>query len=127
MATFHIDNDYLVHATSHPGAERERLLALAGSAATIEMSAVAWYEYARGPRSPEQIALARFILEEDGIVPLNDELATRAAEAFRRSGSPRKRANDIAIGITASARNATLLTRNASDFANIEGLVLEAP
>ena len=127
MPTFHIDNDYLVHATSHPGPERERLLPLAGSAATLGMSAVAWYEYARGPRSPEQLALARFILDEDGIVPLDDELATRAAEAFRRAGSPRKRANDIAIGVTASMHKATLLTRNALDFANIEGLMLETP
>ena len=91
------------------------------------MSAVAWYEYARGPRNPEQLALARFIMDEDGIVPLDDELATRAAETFRRAGSPRQRANDIAIGVTALARNATLLTRSTSEFANIEGLEVETP
>lgn len=127
MAVFHLDNDYLVYATSQPGPERERLLELAASDATIAMSAIAWYEYARGPRTQEQFALARFILDEDGIVPLDDELASRAADTFRRAGSPRRQANDIAIGVTAAARAATLLTRNARDFAAVPGLTLETP
>ena len=127
MAGYHIDNDFLVHATSHPGPERKRLVDLAATASTLAMSAVPWYEYPRGPRTPEQLALARFILDEDGIVPLSDELATRAAETFRRAGSPRRRANDIAIGITAAARNATLLTCNAADFVGIDGLIIETP
>jgi predicted nucleic acid-binding protein len=127
MAIFHLDNDYLVYATSQAGVERARLLELAASEATLGMSAVAWYEYARGPRTPEQLALARFILDEEGVVPLDDELATRAAETFRLAGSPRRRANDIAIGVTAASRGAILLTRNERDFSGIAGLILESP
>jgi len=44
---------------------------------------------------------------------------------FRRLGSPRRRAADIAIGVTAVSHNATLLTRNARDFAGNPGLEVE--
>lgn len=126
MSSYHIDSDVLIYATSRAGPERRRLLELADSSATLHVSAVAWYEYARGPRLPEQLAAARFLLEElDGIVPLTDELASAAADVFRRLGSPRRRANDIAIGVTAAKSDAILLTRNARDFAGIPGLRLE--
>ena len=124
---YHIDSDYLVKASARPGPERARLLELADSAVTLHMSAVAWYEYARGPRLPEQLALARFLLDDrDGIIPLTDELASRAADTFRLLGSPRRRANDIAIGITAVVSEAVLLTRNARDFDGIADLRVEA-
>lgn len=121
----HLDTDFLVHALSHGGVERRRLLEVAASEPEIQMSAVAWYEFSRGPRTPEQLAVARSLFGEDGIVPFSEELAGAAAEVFRRLGSPRRRAADIAIGVTAVAAGATLLTRNGSDFAGIPGLELE--
>lgn len=89
------------------------------------MSAVAWYEFSRGPRTPEQLAVARSFLADDGIVPFGEELAGQAAEVFRRLGSPRRRAADIAIGVTAASFAAVLLTRNARDFVGIPDLDLE--
>jgi predicted nucleic acid-binding protein len=121
----HLDTDFLVHALSHAGPERRRLLQVAGSEPELQMSAVAWYEFSRGPRTPEQLAVARSLFSEDGIVPFSEELAAVAADVFRRLGSPRRRAADIAIGVTAAAMGATLLTRNANDFAGIAGLELE--
>ena len=122
----HLDTDFLVHALSHAGPERRRLLRVAGSEPELQMSAVAWYEFSRGPRTPEQLAVARSLFPEDGIVPFSEELATIAADVFRQLGSPRRRAADIAIGVTAASLGAALLTRNASDFAGIAGLELEA-
>jgi predicted nucleic acid-binding protein len=90
------------------------------------MSAVAWYEFSRGPRTPEQLAVARSFLGEAGVVAFSEGIAEQAAEAFRRLGSPRKRAADVAIGVTALADDAILLTRNARDFAGITGLRVEA-
>ena len=122
----HLDTDFLVYALGRAGAERRRLLRLAESDAVVEMSAVAWYEFARGPRTPEQLAVARsFFGDRDGIVPFSEELAGRAADVFRALGSPRKRAADVAIGITAAAMDALLLTRNGRDFAGIPDLRLE--
>ena len=121
----HLDTDFLVYALSVRGPERKKLDELAGSDAQIEISAVAWYEFSRGPRTAEQLAVARLFFGSDGIVPFSEGLAAAAAGVFRSLGSPRKRAGDIAIGVTAAAAGAALLTRNARDFAGVPGLKLE--
>lgn len=84
-----------------------------------------WYEFCRGPRTPEQIVVARDIFAERGSVPFSEELAEAAADPFRRLGSPRRRAAAIAIGVVARSRGTVLLTRNKRDFAGIENLLLE--
>jgi predicted nucleic acid-binding protein len=122
---YHIDTDVLVYAISMRGPEQRRLEKLLASESPIEASSLVWYEFARGPRTPEQLAVARDIFGDRGIVPFSVELAETAAEQFRRLGSPRKRAADIAIGVVARSRGAVLLTRNARDFAGIDGLDLE--
>ena len=122
----HLDTDFLVYALSKRGPERERLSELASSEAEIEISAVAWYEFSRGPRTAEQLAVARSFFGNDGIVPFSEDLAAAAAEMFRALGSPRKRAADIAIGTTAAVAGALLLTRNAKDFTGIHDLTVEA-
>jgi predicted nucleic acid-binding protein len=48
---YHLDTDFLVYALSTTGPERRQLRSLADSDAEIQMSAVAWYEFARGPRT----------------------------------------------------------------------------
>jgi predicted nucleic acid-binding protein len=122
---YHLDTDFLVHALSHPGPERRRLRALAESDSEIEMSAVAWYEFSRGPRTPEQLAVARSFLGEEGVVAFSESTADEAADVFRRLGSPRRRAADVAVGVTAAVHGAVLVTRNARDFAGIPGLETE--
>ncbi len=122
----HLDTDFLVYAFSVRGAERTKLDALEAAGAELEMSAIAWYEFTRGPRTVEQLAVARSVLGSNGIIPFSEGLAAAAADVFRSLGSPRKRAADIAIGVTAVASGAVLVTRNARDFAGVPGLKLEA-
>ena len=122
---YHLDTDFLVYALSVSGPERRRLRALAESDTELQMSAVAWYEFSRGPRTPEQLAVARSFLGEEGVLAFSEALASEGAEVFRRLGSPRRRAADVAIGVTAAAHEAVLLTRNARDFAGIPGLETE--
>ena len=121
----HLDTDFLIHALSEAGPVRQRLIKLAESDQIIEMSALAWYEFSRGPRTPDQLAVGRSFLAEDGVIPLSEQFAAAAAEVFRQLGSPRRRAADIAIGVTAALRGATLLSLNARDFAGIPGLLVE--
>ena len=123
---YHIDTGFLIYALSIAGPERRRLLQLAESEAELQMSAVAWYEFSRGPRTPEQLSIARSFFFDDGIIPFSEELATMAGAVFRSIGSPRRRGADVAIGITSAAMGATLLTRNSGDFAGIPSLQLEA-
>jgi predicted nucleic acid-binding protein len=127
VARFHVDTDFLVYALATSGPERLRLRALAATDAILEISAIAWYEFCRGPRTPEQIAVARALFGDGGIVPFTEDLAEIAADHFRRLGSPRKRAADIAVAVSALHRDAVLLTRNVRDFSGIEGLRMEKP
>jgi len=122
----HLDTDVLVYALSVAGPERQRVVELAESEAELQMSAIAWYEFRRGPRTPEQLAVARSFFFDDGIVPFSEELASIASEVFRGLGSPRMRGADIAIGVTAASMNAILLTRNTRDFAGVPTLHLES-
>ena len=123
----HLDTDFLVRALANRGPERRKLLELAASNKEMQMSSLAWYEFARGPRSPEQLAVARSLFDEDGIIPFSEDLAERAAEVFRQLGSPRRRSADIAIGVTAQELNARLLSCNADDFTGIPDLEVDAP
>lgn len=122
---YHLDTDYLIWSLSHPGPERLRLLELAAADTELRMSAVAWYEFTRGPRTPQHLAVASSLLAD--VVELDRYLAERAAELYRQLGAPRRRANDIAIGATAVRWGAVLLTRNRGDFEDIPGLILESP
>ena len=87
------------------------------------------YAYVRRhTRTPEQIATARAFLGEGGegsVVAFDEDLAATAADVFRQLGSPRRRAADVAIGVTAAARRATLISRNVRDFSGMPGLVVE--
>jgi predicted nucleic acid-binding protein len=121
---FQLDTDFLVWALSRSGAERDRLLQLSEADTEICMSAIAWYEFCRGPRSPGQLALAETFLTGSGIVPFSRQMAELAADFFRRLGSPRRRANDISIAATAIVCQAVLLTRNQADFEGLPGLQL---
>ena len=123
--TVHLDTDFLIHALGEAGGERRRLLEIANSDEVIEMSAVAWYEFSRGPRTPEQLATGRAFLGNHGVIPLSEQIAHAAGEVFRQLGSPRRRAADVAIGVTAAMRGATLISSNARDFAGIPDLVVE--
>ena len=123
---YHLDTDFLVYALSVRGPEHERLEVIASSDAVLQMSALAWYEFCRGPRTEEQVAVARTLFGEDGIVAMTESLADAAARQFRNLGSPRRRAADVAIGVIARELGATLLTRNQRDFRGIDDLVLDA-
>lgn len=121
----HLDTDFLIYSLGAAGPERRRLHEIATTGQVIEISAIAWYEFSRGPRTPEQLATARSFFGEDGIVSFSEPLASVAAEVFRQLGSPRRRAADIAIGVTATSRDATLMSLNANDFAGIPGIRVE--
>jgi predicted nucleic acid-binding protein len=125
MSLFHLDTDVLVWGCSRAGSERAKLHEILEAGDELVMSAWAWYEFCRGPRTPEQLAVASVLLGESGVVPVSRDIAEEGAEVFRSLGSPRGRAADILIGVTALLAGARLLTRNARDFAGITGLNVE--
>lgn len=127
MGPYHLDNDFLVIALTTSGPERRYLLELASSGTEIAMSAIAWYEFQRGPRTAEHVAVAESFLAPAGVIPFSREIADVAGQLFRRLKKPRKRVADLAIAATALAHGATLVTRNAVDFSDILGLKVVDP
>ena len=65
--TLHLDTDFLIYALETTGWERRRLFEVAESNYALCISAVAWYEFSRGPRTPEQLATAHAPCAEDGV------------------------------------------------------------
>ena len=122
----HLDTDFLIYALHAAGPERRWLQEVASTGQVIEISATAWYEFSRGPRTAEQLATARAFFGKDGIVVFSERLAAIAADVFRQLGSPRRRAADIAIGATAASRDATLMSLDAKDFAGIPRIRVES-
>jgi predicted nucleic acid-binding protein len=122
---FHLDTDVLIWACSRSGGERSRLFEILEAGEDLSMSAWAWYEFRRGPRTPEQLAAADVLLGDGGIVPVSADIVEKAAEIFRLLGSPRSRAANVLIGVAATWIGARLLTRNARDFAGIPDLDIE--
>lgn len=125
VTRYHLDTDFLVLATANRrGPEHHRLLELLQSRAFVEISAIAWYEFLRGPRSPEVLAVARAVFGDEGILAFDEVTAQRAADLYRGAAATRRRAADLAIAAHAIGRRATLLTHNPRDYAGIEGLTL---
>lgn len=123
MTRYHLDTDFLVKALLSSGPERQLLRAISDSQDEIEMSSLAWYEFCRGPRLPQQEAVARSYLEAEGVIEFGETAAARAADIFRRLGGPRRRAADVAIAAVAIGRGARLLTANTRDYTGIEALL----
>jgi predicted nucleic acid-binding protein len=122
VTRYHLDTDFLIKALMSAGEERDVLRRISDSLVEVEMSALAWYEFCRGPRTPEQEAVARSFLEAEGVIAFDEDLAAKAAALFLQLGSPRRRAFDVAIAATAIARGARLLTSNTRDYSDIDGL-----
>ena len=122
---YHLDTDFLIKALSSHGAEWARLRTLTAADDEVELSALVWFEFARGDRSPQQLAVARDCLDAEGVVEFTEQHADRASDHFRRLGRPRRRAFDVAIAAVALERDATLLTGNLRDYSDVDGLRVE--
>ena len=76
------------------------------------MSAVAWYEFSRGPRTPEQLAVGRAFLLDEGVVPFSEEVAVLVStEVYSKLTS---KTTDLAVALERF--------RKDSDLAGVEHL-----
>jgi predicted nucleic acid-binding protein len=85
------------------------------------------YEWLRGPRAPEELALQEAILPSDGAAPFGVEEARTAARLYREVARPRGREIDLAIAACAITWGAALWTLDPEDFRDIPGLRLFEP
>jgi predicted nucleic acid-binding protein len=88
----------------------------------IELSALALYEWVRGPRSAQELIVQEALFPAEPAAVFGAREAAIAASLYRRVRKPRGREIDLAIAACAIARDASLWTLNPRDFSDIPDL-----
>lgn len=116
----------MVEAFLPNGIAVDRLRALADSGDYATFSAIALFEWLRGPRTTDELHLRNVMFPGDVVVPFGPAEAERAAGIYRGLRGARRREADIAIAACAIEYGAQLWTLNPDDFRDIPGLTLYA-
>ena len=124
--TVHLDTSLLVHAFS--STTNRRIIDTATEQGhALLISSLVLYEWLRGPRSPEELALADAFFPAESIVDFGADEARAAAALFKAVPRARQRGADLAIAACAIEHGAALWTLNPNDFRDIHGLKLYRP
>lgn len=125
--TVHLDTSVLVDALTGPRRSFRSLERTVSAGHVIAMSALALYEWRRGPRTAEEVGDQEALLPAAGACPFGADEAAAAAAISGRLKRARGRDMDIAIAACAVERGARLWTLNPDDFRDIPGLQLYEP
>jgi predicted nucleic acid-binding protein len=122
--TVHLDTSALIDALTGPRRSLPTLVGLAEQGHRLSISAIVLYEWLRGPRSPEELAVQEDLFPGSRAVAFGTEQAVLAARLYRLARRARGREIDLAIAATALHDGATLWTLNRADFTDIGDLSL---
>lgn len=122
-----LDTSVLIDALTGRRRSENALRAALDRGERLALSAHVLYEWRRGPRIPQELALQEAFCPSESALAFGPAEAVRAAEIYRTIRSPRAREADIAIAASAMCADATLWTLNVRDFADIRGLRLAPP
>ena len=123
----HLDTSALIDALTGPRRSLPTLRGIVADGIRPGVSSLALYEWRRGPRVDEELALEAMLLGPDAITGFAELEARVAAEIYRQVKRPRGRELDIAIAACALTQDASLWTLNHDDFRDIPGLHLHLP
>ncbi|MDP2956843.1 MAG: type II toxin-antitoxin system VapC family toxin [Longimicrobiales bacterium] len=117
-----LDTSVLVEGMGAGGSLRPALRDALARGERLALSSLVLYEWLRGPRIPEELALQEALVPSAGALAFGPVEAKLAADLYRTVRRPRGREVDLAIAATALAWDATLWTLNGADFQDIPGL-----
>jgi len=120
----HLDTSVLVDSFSGEKRLASRLRELLNSGERIFLSALALFEWRRGPRIPEQIDAQEALFPSSEAIPFGPAEAFLAADIYKKLKRPRGREIDIAIAACAIIHEAQLWTANPADFKDIPNVKL---
>lgn len=120
----HVDTSALISALTGHRRALPVMRRFISDGIRLGLSAPVFYEWLRGPRTPEELEAQELLLPARAVFPFGREEARLAADLYRRMRRPRHRETDIAIASCAIANGASLWTLNPEDFADIPGLSL---
>lgn len=123
----HLDTSVLIDAFTTQERSAPLVHAALDAGEPLNYSTIVLFEWLRGPRRPEELALVDALFPREELVPFTDAEASRAAALYRLVRQPRRREIDLAIAACALTHEARLWTLNPGDFADIPGLVLYKP
>ena len=123
----HLDTSVMVDALTGPRRSYPALERTVADGHVIATSALALFEWLRGPRTPAEIEDQHALLPPGAARPFGAAEAARAAALYRALPRARGREMDIAIAACALEHDAHLWTLNTADFKGMPGLKLYAP
>jgi predicted nucleic acid-binding protein len=123
----HLDTSVLIDALTGPRRSMPALRQVVADGIRLGISALALYEWRRGPRTEIELAIEASLLGPEVVVEFGELEARLAADLYRRIRRPRGREVDLAIAACAIGRTAPLWTLKSSDFRDVPGLELHEP
>jgi len=123
----HLDTSVLVDALTGGRRSFAALERTVARGHVIATSALALYEWLRGPRTPGELEDQESLLPSADARAFGHAEAARAAELYRSLKRPRGRDMDIAIAACALEHGAHVWTLNPDDFRDLPGLTLYEP
>ena len=123
----HLDTSVLIDALTGPRRSLPTLRGIVADGIRLGVSSLVLYEWRRGPRIDEELALEAVLLGPDSVTGFGEPEARVAADVYRQVRRPRGRELDIAIAACALTQDASLWTLNHDDFHDIPGLHLHLP
>ncbi|HEY0592006.1 MAG TPA: type II toxin-antitoxin system VapC family toxin [Thermoanaerobaculia bacterium] len=118
------DTSALIEAFSGRRGAADALRALIERGERIVVPSIVLYEWLRGPRRAEELALQDELFPSEEAIPFGPAEARAAAALYASIPRPRGREIDLAIAATALVRGAALWTLNRRDFDDIPALDL---
>ena len=103
-----LDTSVLVEGLGAGGSMRSDLRNAIGEGERITLPALVLYEWARGPRLPEELHAQEALFPSGDALPFGPDEALLAAELYRDLSRARGRAVDLAIAATAIVWRAQL-------------------
>ncbi len=123
----HLDTSVLIDALTGPRRSMPGLRQVIADGIRTGISALALYEWRRGPRTDIELAVEAALLGSEVVVSFGEAEARLAADLYRQVKRPRGRELDLAIAACAIGQGAYLWTLNPADFRDIPGLHLHRP
>jgi predicted nucleic acid-binding protein len=123
----HLDTSVLVDAMTGPRRSLPALRGIVADGIRLGVSSLVLYEWRRGPRTDEELALEAVLLGPDAVTAFGEREVRVAADVYRQVKRPRGRELDIAIAACVLTADASLWTLNSDDFHDIPGLHLHLP
>jgi len=119
-----LDTSILVDGLTGPKRSRLALRDAIDRGERCRLPSLVLYEWLRGPRRPEEIAIQEALFPGEDAIPFGPPEAAISARLYRTVRRPRGRAFDLAIAACAIHHGVPLWTLNVADFRDIPGLQL---